>query len=61
MVDDDVITHLDVLGQVRVLHADKFFVANHLLFAVQEVLLPSLDLNAWLPVFEVAKTNARSL
>ena len=45
MVADYVITHFDILGQISVFDPDEAVTPNDMLLAVEEKLLPSLDLN----------------
>lgn len=61
VINDDVITHFDVLGELRILHSDERLVPDHLLFAVEKVLLACLDLHTRLSIFEVTETDAGPL
>jgi len=61
VVADDVVAHLQFLGELPILHADKRLVTYHLLFAIEQELLACLYFNAWFAVGDFSESDARAL
>ena len=61
MVDDDMVTHFDFLGKVRVLNATPVFTSQHLPLAVEVELLTCFNGNRVHLSFELTESDPRSL
>jgi len=55
------VAHLQFLGELTILYADKRLVTYHFLFAIEKELLACLYFNAWFAVLDFSESDARSL
>ena len=61
VVNNDMVSDFHLLGKVRVFNTDELVIADDLLFAVEQVLLASLDLVERLASFKITQAYPGSL
>jgi hypothetical protein len=61
VVADDVVAHLQFLGELTILHTDKRLVTCHFFLAIEQELLASLYLHTWFAVYDFSESDARAL